>query len=107
AQEAIDDHDATLWRLSLPATSPPLGLAGDELIDWHGAERWLVTALPAAAVRAAATAAAGHATAFRARAKPAGAFTPLAGPLRAIHERLKRAFDPKGILNPGRLYPWL
>jgi FAD/FMN-containing dehydrogenase len=27
--------------------------------------------------------------------------------LRAIHERLKRAFDPKGVLNPGRLYPGL
>ena len=107
AQEAIDDHDATLWRLSLPATAPPLGLAGDELIEWHGAQRWLVTALPAADVRAAAAAARGHATAFRARAKPAGAFAPLAPPLRAIHERLKRAFDPKGILNPGRLYPGL
>jgi glycolate oxidase FAD binding subunit len=95
--------------LSLPATAPPLGLAGDELIEWHGAERWLATALPAADVRAAAATVGGHATAFRARAKGAwsGAFAPLAPPLVAIHERLKRAFDPKGILNPGRLYPGL
>ena len=107
AQEAIDDHDATLWRLSLPATAPPLGLAGDELIEWHGAERWLATALPAAEVRAAAATVGGHATAFRSRAKGAGAFAPLAPPLFAIHERLKRAFDPKGILNRGRLYPGL
>jgi len=107
AQEAIDHHDATLWRLSLPATAPPLGLAGDELIEWHGAERWLATSLPAADVRAAAATVGGHATAFRARAKAGGAFAPLAPPLMAIHERLKRAFDPKGILNPGRLYPGL
>ena len=30
-------QDATLWRLSLPQTAPLLGLAGDELIEWHGA----------------------------------------------------------------------
>jgi glycolate dehydrogenase FAD-binding subunit len=109
AQEAIEHQDATLWRLSLPPTAPLLGLAGDELIEWHGAERWLATALPAADVRAAAATVGGHATAFRARARPAGlgAFAPLAPPLLAIHERLKRAFDPKGILNPGRLYPGL
>ena len=107
AQEAIDDHDATLWRLSLPATAPLLGLAGDELIEWHGAQRWLATALPAPLVRDAAAAVGGHATAFRTRDKSAGVFTPLTPPLRAIHERLKRSFDPKGILNPGRLYPGL
>jgi glycolate oxidase FAD binding subunit len=105
AQDAIDHQDATLWRLSLPQTAPLLGLAGDELIEWHGAQRWLATALPAAQVRDAAAAVGGHATAFRSRDKSAGAFAPLAPPLRAIHERLKRSFDPKGILNPGRLYP--
>ena len=30
-----------------------------------------------------------------------------APPLAAIHERLKRQFDPAGILNRGRLYPKL
>ena len=44
---------------------------------------------------------------FRGRDKSAGVFAPLSPPLRAIHERLKRSFDPKGILNPGRLYPGL
>jgi len=29
---------------------------------------------------------------------------PVAEPLRSIHKRLKAAFDPAGILNPGRLY---
>ena len=107
AHEAIEHQDAALWRLSLPAVAPLLALAGDELIEWHGAQRWLVTSLPAALVRGAAAAAGGHATLFRGRDKSAGAFAPLSSPLRAIHERLKRSFDPAGILNPGRLYPGL
>ena len=107
ALDAIEHQDATLWRLSLPASAPHLMIAGDELIEWHGAQRWLVTSLPAATVRAAAAAVAGHATIFRSRDKTAGVFTPLAAPLRAIHERLKQSFDPHRIFNRGRLYPEL
>ena len=107
ARDAIDHQDAVLWRLSLPATAPLLGLAGDELIEWHGAQRWLATPIAAEAVRAAAAAVGGHATLFRGRDKSAGVFAPLSPPLLAIHQRLKQAFDPKGVFNPGRLYPRL
>jgi len=107
AQEAIEHQDAALWRLSLPPTAPLLALAGDELIEWHGGQRWLVTSLPAPLIREAAASVGGHATLFRGRDKSAGVFAPLAPALRVIHERLKRAFDPNGILNPGRLYPGL
>jgi len=107
ADEAIAHQDATLWRLSMPPAAPLLGLAGDELIEWHGAQRWLATSIDPGSVRAAATAAGGHATIFRGRDRSAGTFTPLAAPLARIHERLKQAFDPAGVLNPGRLYPGL
>ena len=107
ADDAVRNEDATLWRLSLPATAPLLGLDGDELVEWHGAQRWLVSSLPAATVRESAAALGGHATAFRSGDKSAGAFAPLSPPLRRIHERLKQAFDPGGVFNPGRLYPGL
>ena len=107
ALDAIEHQDAALWRLSLPQTARLLGLTGDELIEWHGAQRWLSTSLPAAQVRDAAAGVGGHAVLFRGKDKSAGVFAPLSPPLRLIHERLKHSFDPRGILNPGRLYPGL
>ncbi|MGH8119627.1 MAG: glycolate oxidase subunit GlcE, partial [Gammaproteobacteria bacterium] len=35
-----------LWRLSVPATTPALALSGDWLMDWGGAQRWLLTGEP-------------------------------------------------------------
>lgn len=96
---------ARLWRLSLPSTAPELKLHGEQLIEWGGAQRWVVTPLPPAAVRDAAAGVGGHATLFRALDKGAGVFAPLSAPLAAIHRRLKASFDPHGVFNPGRLYP--
>ncbi|MBZ8139867.1 glycolate oxidase subunit GlcE [Rubrivivax gelatinosus] len=101
---AAVERGATLWRLSLPSTAPPLKLAGEQLVEWGGAQRWLCTPLPAAAVRAAAAAAGGHATRWRGRGDEP-VFTPLAPVLASLHQRLKDAFDPDRIFNPGRLYP--
>jgi len=108
ARSAVEaGHGARLWRLSVPATTAPLGLAGEHLIEWGGAQRWLCTALPSATVRDAAARAGGHATLFRAVDKSAGVFAPLKSPLDRIHRELKKAFDPSGVFNPGRLYPGL
>ena len=93
-----------LWRLSLPATAPPIDLPGEQMIEWGGALRWWRTAAPASAVRAAASGMGGHATLVRAAAKPDGAFARPGAALMRIHLGLKRAFDPEGVFNPGRLY---
>jgi glycolate oxidase FAD binding subunit len=95
---------ARLWRLSLPSTTPELKLHGEQLIDWGGAQRWVVTPMDPAAVRETAASVGGHATLFRALDKAPGAFAPLSAPLAAIHKRLKASFDPHGVFNPGRLY---
>jgi len=97
--------DQPLWRLSVKATTPPLDLAGPQLIEWGGALRWLRSDTEAKAIREAAAHAGGHATLFRAANKAGGAFHPLSPGLARIHRRLKEAFDPAGIFNPGRLYP--
>ena len=97
---------AGLWRLSVPSTAPPLKLSGEQLIEWGGAQRWLCTTAPAQTLRDAAAAVGGHATLFRAhRREDGGRPAPLAPPLARIHRELKRAFDPDGLFNRGRLYP--
>jgi glycolate oxidase FAD binding subunit len=106
ARAALDEG-ATLWRLSLPQTAAPLALEGDCLVEWGGAQRWLCCSLPAGQVRDAAAAAGGHATLFMGLDRSAGVFAPLKSPLDRIHRELKRAFDPDGVFNPGRLYPEL
>lgn len=98
------DEAHGLWRLSVPSTTAPLTLTGKSLIEWGGAQRWLFSDESPAAIRAAAQAAGGHATLFRGGDKSIGVFTPLSTPLAKIHQRLKVAFDPSGIFNPGRLY---
>jgi glycolate dehydrogenase FAD-binding subunit len=93
-----------LWRLSLPPTAALVDLPDPQLIEWNGAQRWLHSASPAQ-VRAAASAVGGHATLFRGGDKTGGVFTPLPTPLMDLHRRLKSSFDPRGIFDPGRLYP--
>jgi glycolate oxidase FAD binding subunit len=97
--------DASLWRLSVPSHAPRIELPGAQLIEWGGALRWFRTQADAATVRAAASRAGGHATRFRGGDRSAGAFAPLPPELARLHRGLKAAFDPDGILNPGRLYP--
>jgi glycolate oxidase FAD binding subunit len=96
---------ATLWRLSVPQTAPPLKLSGEQLVEWGGAQRWLCTSSAPGLVREAAASVGGHATQYRAINKSAGVFEPLKPPLDRIHRQLKTAFDPDGLFNRGRLYP--
>jgi glycolate oxidase FAD binding subunit len=96
---------AALWRLGLPQTAEPIALAGEQLVEWGGAQRWLCTQVPAAEVREAARAAGGHATLFRGGDRTVEAFHPLSAPLARFHRELKKAFDPDHVFNRGRMVP--
>ena len=94
-----------LWRLGLPSTAPRIDVPGETLLEWGGAQRWLLTNVAPARVREATAAVGGHATLFCAADKTGGAFAPLSPPLERIHRQMQQAFDPAGVFNSGRLYP--
>jgi glycolate oxidase FAD binding subunit len=106
-----------IWRIVCPpASGAALGerlvreTGGEVLYDWGGGLIW--AALPAkpdaqaAVVRQRATAAGGHATLLRASEevrRQVDVFHPAAEGVRALGERVRQSFDPKGILNRGRM----
>jgi glycolate oxidase FAD binding subunit len=99
---AAVDAGARLWRLSVAPTAPRIELPGEPLIEWGGAQRWLVTDVDPARVREAAADAMGHATVWRGD-KACRAFHPL-GPVELrLQLALKGAFDPFEIFNRGRM----
>jgi len=99
--------DLCLWRLSVPQTAPVISLPFAQLIEWHGAQRWLwAPASAATEIRSAAAAVNGHATLFRAGADGAPGvprFDRQTAVIDTITQRLRAEFDPAGIFNPGRM----
>jgi glycolate oxidase FAD binding subunit len=88
----------------VPALTAPGQLPGAGLSEWYGAQRWLHDVDDAMALRASVARLGGHATLFRSARNRVPRFQPLAPALLALHQRLKTAFDPRGVLNPGRMY---
>jgi len=106
---AFAGRPGDVWRLSpTPSEAPGIvARAGAEgaVYDWGGGLVWLLVA-PGTDLRARLGPFAGHATLIR--AAPAararlGAFHPEAAAVAALSRGLRARFDPRGILNPGRM----
>ena len=105
-----------LWRISTaPARGHEIAAAitpaAQMFYDWAGGLIWV--AMPyadepdAGSIRAAVKAVGGHATLVRAPAAVRAAvdvFEPQQAALAALSKRVKESFDPKGVLNPGRMW---
>ena len=103
-----------LWKLSVPPAAGPALLAAirrsldvEAAFDWGGGLIWLMAPPDSAAIIRAAVGTSGHATLVRAPEAVRVAwdvFQPLPEPLMALTRRVKDGFDPRRILNPGRMY---
>lgn len=106
-----------IWRVSVRPSRGPLVAAEAEaafgaawFLDWGGGLVWLAgpaTAEAHAAIAATVARHGGTHTLFRAPETLRAAvpvIPPEPAPLAAITRRVKAAFDPKGILNPGRMH---
>jgi glycolate oxidase FAD binding subunit len=108
--------ERALWRVS---TAPGRGFeiatrispASLLFYDWAGGLIWIAPpAAPdggAAAIRDAVASTGGHATLVRASAAvraSVNVFEPETGALAALTKRVKESFDPKRVLNPGRMW---
>ncbi len=96
--------DRPMWRVTLPRTAGPFAEGETVAWDWAGAQRWVRADVAPERIWRAAAEAGGHAALFRGAGPGQEVFQPLPAPLMALHRRLKAAFDPAGVLNPGRMY---
>lgn len=115
---AAGGSERPLWRISTAPTrgaevARHIAAAAEAsfLYDWAGGLVWAELAptgdAGAALVRAAVAAGGGHATLVRAPAALRAAidvFDPQDAGLALLSRRIKEGFDPKGVLNPGRMY---
>jgi len=96
--------DGPLWRLSLPQTAPIPACGDVAAWDWAGALVWMRSRRSAEDVWHETATVGGHATLFRGAGPGDEVFQPLAPAMLTLHQRLKAALDPAGVLNPGRMY---
>ncbi|MBP6018701.1 MAG: glycolate oxidase subunit GlcE [Burkholderiaceae bacterium] len=99
--------DTEIWRVSVPSVAGSLGLPGSQLIEWGGALRWVSGPQNLEIIRQRATQLGGHATCFRGQDRAGDVFHPLEPGMLVLHRKLKQAFDPAGVFNPGRIYQGL
>ena len=90
-----------LWRLSLPPATAPLELPGSCLIDWAGAQRWLLSDAPPAMITDVARRAGGYAVPFRNGPGGLSTFALLEPVTRALSTEIRRAFDPHNLFGSG------
>lgn len=106
-QHGFFNRSEPLWRFSVGATAKQPPLDGAWLIDWAGAQRWYSGEAEHPRLQQWAREAGGQVSLFRGGNRDGEVMHHQPEVLAGLQKRLKSAFDPDGIFNPGRLYSWL
>ena len=96
-----------LWRFSMDSAAPHKKSGADWLIDWGGAQRWLKGNFEKSALESEAQRWQGHLSLYRGGNRAGEVLHKLSDGQKKLQLKIKQAFDPKGILNPGRMYSWM
>ncbi|MBO1519203.1 glycolate oxidase subunit GlcE [Oceanisphaera pacifica] len=99
--------DYPLWRFSLNSHARHLLPEESWLLDWGGSQRWLRGDFARRELESLAESAGGQVSLYRGGDRQQEVFHSQPEALRLLHQRLKNAFDPDRIFNPGRLYSWM
>lgn len=106
-QQSFFAGGAPLWRFSIKSSAPQWRHDADWLVDWGGAQRWLRGDYQFAELEREASRAGGQVALFRGGDRAGEVFATPPSAVQLLHRRLKEAFDPARIFNPGRLYSWM
>jgi glycolate oxidase FAD binding subunit len=101
------DASSDWWRFSVRPNSAHVVPEGDWLINWGGAERWLAGQHDHEELERIASRCGGEVTWSRGGDRHAERLPSVSKSKRALLTKLKQAFDPAGVFNPGRLYSWM
>ncbi len=96
--------DGSLLRASVAPATPVICPQIPQLIDWGGALRWAYGAADNSEFEQQVRSRRGHVTRFRNADRSGRVFGAVDAVKMKYHQRLKDAFDPDRILNPGRMY---
>ncbi len=97
-------NDQWLHRASVASNSRAFCKEWPQLVDWGGALRWGCFPEDHREFSREANNAGGHCCHFRNGNRAGEVFAPPGAGKMGLHQRLKTAFDPAQVLNPGRLY---
>lgn len=93
------DGSTPLWRITLPENVGDLSLPGEMLSEWHGCLRWYRG--EAGWVQEQTRALGGFARCVRGSGDLRNSGLPGRSQVQGWEQRLKEAFDPEGLFNPG------